>query len=91
MYLEARKRAKSLFVTSYGGVHGLLEIPLEQRSLVDKMIIQEGDFDRMQSKYGGQWKVTDQFNLPLKDYGLFNYRFGDFRVWDSLVVYERDE
>jgi len=24
-------------------------------------------------------------------YGFFNYRFGDFRVWNSLVVYERDE
>ena len=55
------------------------------------MIIQEDNFDRMQSKYGGQWKVTDQFSLPLKDYGLFNYRFDDFRVWDSLVVYEREE
>ena len=91
VYLEARKRAKALFVTSYGGGHGLRKIPPEQTRSVNKMIIQEGDFDRMQSKYGGQWKITDQFSLPLKDYGLFNYRFGDFRVWDSLVVYERSE
>ena len=91
VYLEARKRTKSLFVTSYGGGHGLPEIPPEQTRLVNKMIIKEDDFDRMQSKYGGQWEVTDQFSLPIKDYGLFNHRFGDFRVWDSLVVYERDE
>ena len=91
VYLEARKRTKSLFVTSYGGGHGLPEIPPEQTRLVNKMIIKEGDFDRMQSKYGGQWEVTDQFGLPIKDYGLFNHRFGDFRVRDSLVVYEREK
>ena len=55
------------------------------------MIIKEGDFDSMQSKIGVQWEVTDQFGLPIKDYGLFNNRFGDFRVRDSLVVYEREK
>ena len=91
VYFEARKRTKDLLVSSYGGGRGFKEIPPEQARLVSKMIIREDEFFLMQSKYGGQWKVTDQFSLPLKDYGFFNYRFGDFRVWDSLVVYERDE
>ena len=91
VYFEAKKRAKGVFATTYGGGHGLKDIPEKQRRSVSKMIIEEDDFIRMQAKYGGQWKITDHFYLTLKDYGVFNYRFGDFRNWDTLIVYEREE
>ncbi len=91
VYFEVKKRAKGVYGTSYGGGHGLREIPEEQRRSISKMIIKENDFIRMQSKYNGQWKVTDHFYIELKDYGWLQYRFGDFRNWDTLVVYERDQ
>ena len=91
VYFEAKKRAKGVYGTGYGGGHGLREIPEEQRRSISKMIIKENDFIRMQSKYNGQWKVTDHFYIELKDYGWLEHRFGDFRDWDTLVVYERDQ
>ena len=91
MYFEAKKRAKGVFSISYGGGHGLREIPEEQKQLISKMMIREDDFIEMQLKYGGQWKITDQFYLDLRDHGAFNYRFEDFREWDTLLVYEREQ
>jgi len=89
VYFPAKKRAKELFTISYGGGNGLREIPIEQASNVNKAIVQEAEFSRMQIKYGGEWKVKDVFYMELKDYGQFQYRFGEFREWDRLVVYER--
>ena len=91
VYFEAKKRAKGVFSTSYGGGQGLREIPEEQKQSISKMIIEEDDFIEMQSKYDGQWKITGQFYLDLRDYGIFNYRFKDFRTWDTLLVYEREQ
>jgi len=91
VYFPAKKRAKEVFTIAYGGGHGLREIPEEHKLSVNKMIIEENQFIRAQSKYGGQWKVTDEFYLALKDYGFFQYRFSDFRHWDTLVLYEREQ
>ena len=78
-----------MFTISYGGGHGLRKIPIEQAINVNKAIVQEAEFSIMQIKYGGEWKVKDVFYMELKDYGQFQYRFGDFRDWNRLVVYER--
>jgi len=89
VYFPAKKRAKELFTISYGGGHGLRKIPIEQVINVNKAIVQEAEFSIIQIKYGGEWKVIDVFYMELKDYGQFQYRFGDFRDWNRLVVYER--
>jgi len=89
VYFPVKERAKQLFTISYGGGHGLREIPKEQASNVNKAILQEAEFSILKIKYGGEWKVKDDLYIELKDYGKFQYRFGDFRGWDKLVVYER--
>ena len=89
VYFPAKKRAKELFSISYGGGAGLREIPIEQAINVNKAIVEEAEYSLMQIKYGGEWKVKDVFYMELKDYGQFQYRFGDFRDWNRLVVYER--
>ena len=89
VYFLAKKRAKELFTITYGGGRGLREIPIEQAINVNKAIVQEAEFSIMQTKYGGEWEVTDVFYMELKDYGQFQYRFGEYRDWNRLVVYEK--
>jgi len=89
VYFPAKKRAKQLYAITYGGGHGLREIPKEQVSKVNKAILQDAEFTTMQIKYGGEWIVKDQYYLELKNYGKFQFRFGDFRDWEKLIVYER--
>ena len=89
VYFPSKKRAKQLFTIGYGGGLGLSEIPREQASNVNKAIVQEAEFLKMQEKYGGEWGAKDNLYIELKDYGPFQYRFFSARDWDTLVVYER--
>ena len=34
-------------------------------------------------------KLQMSFYMELKDYGQFQYRFGEYRDWNRLVVYEK--